>query len=164
MEAVPSPRTTAYLSMPNRLNVRIRGLNLTVAGNGGKTCTRLRFIRTMIGASSGGGLFFALFPRLGEHHRETHYCSLWNAEYDCPCSKFALVFAVFSNGRLPTLHLRHLSTVSCRSPSQERILHSKLHIPAIIAGHSAALARLFSPILLGLAPHRRRIRVSPSPG
>src|SRR5215471_1556039 len=99
----------------------------------------------MIGVSSGGGLL----PRLGEHRRETHYCSSWNAGCDCPRSKFALVFAVFGNGRLPTLRLRHLSTMSCRSPSQERILHSKLHIPAIIAGHSAALARLLSPILLG---------------
>src|SRR5215471_14002375 len=86
-----------------------------------------------------GGLSFALLPRLGENRREAHYCSLWNAGYDCPRSKFALVFAVFGNGRLPALHLRHLSTVSCRSPSQERILHSKLHIPAIIASHSAAL-------------------------
>src|SRR5262249_22468162 len=67
---------------------------------GGKTCRELRFIRAMIGASSGGGLSFALLPRLGEHRRETHYCSLWNAGYDCPRSKFALVFAVFGNGRL----------------------------------------------------------------
>jgi hypothetical protein len=111
----------------------------------------------MIEASSGGGLSFALLPRLGEYRCDTHYCSLWNAGYDCPRSKFALVFAVFGNGRLPSLHLRHLSTVSCRSPSQERILHSKLHIPAIIAGHSAALARLLSPIFLGFRSGNRAI-------
>ena len=102
-----------------------------------------------------GRISFAFLPRLGEHRRETHYCSLWNAGYDCPRSKFALVFAVFGNGRLPTLRLRHLSTMSCRSSSQERILHSKLHIPAIIAGHSAALARLLSPILLGFRSGNR---------
>ena len=60
-----------------------------------------------------------------------------------PGSKCALVSAIFV-GRLATLHLRHFSTVSGGSPGRERFLHSKLHIPARLAIHSSALARLFS--------------------
>src|SRR5215472_14741279 len=78
-------------------------------------------------------------------NHETYSRYPWRTGCECRArSKFALVVAVFGNARLPTLHRRHLSTVACRSPSQERILHSKLHIPAIIAGHSAALTRLLS--------------------
>jgi hypothetical protein len=43
-------------------------------------------------------------------------------------------------GGLATLHLRDLSAVSGRSPGK-RVLHSKLHIPAFLAAHSAALAK-----------------------
>jgi hypothetical protein len=58
--------------------------------------------------------------------------------------------SVDSVGWLATLHLRHFSAVSSRS-YREWILHSKLHLPALLAIHSAALARLFFPILLRLA-------------
>jgi hypothetical protein len=43
--------------------------------------------------------------------------------------------------------------VSGRSGGEERVLHSKLDIPARLASHSAALARLFYPIFFGLAFH-----------
>ena len=59
-------------------------------------------------------------------------------------------------GWLATLHLPHFSAVSSRSYG-EWILHSKLNLPALLAIHSAALARkVISPILLRLALHRWR--------
>src|SRR5262249_3137752 len=77
-------------------------------------------------------------------HREI--CSHYLRSTVCvwrPGSKCALVSAIFV-GRLATLHLRHFSTVSGGSAGRERFLHSKLHIPARLAIHSSALARLFS--------------------
>ena len=52
-----------------------------------------------------------------------------------------MVSAIFEDGRLATLHLCHLRTVPGRSPGPERVLHSKLDIPAPFAIHSAALGR-----------------------
>src|SRR6516225_3813174 len=49
--------------------------------------------------------------------------------------------------------------MSGRSGGEERVLHSKLDIPARLASHSAALARLFYPILFGLALHGGRFRI-----
>jgi hypothetical protein len=72
--------------------------------------------------------------------RETHPRYLWNIECECRAgSKCAVVFAA-PGGGLATLHLRHLSAVPGRSYG-EWILHSKLHLPALLAIHSAALAR-----------------------
>src|SRR5262249_34831557 len=88
-------------------------------------------------------------------HREI--CSHYLRSTVCVCrpgSKCALVSAIFV-GRLATLHLRHFSIVSGGSPGRERILHSKLHIPARLAIHSSALARLFSQSsLYGGATHQ----------
>jgi hypothetical protein len=81
-------------------------------------------------------------------HREicSHY--LRTTECECrPGSKCALVSAIFV-GRLATLHLHHFSTVFGGSAGREWVLHSKLHVPAFLATHSAAVVPSFSPILL----------------
>jgi hypothetical protein len=81
--------------------------------------------------------------------RETHSRFHWNTERECRTgAKCALVSGVCVRW-LATLHLRHFSAVSGRSYG-EWILHSKLHIPAPFANHSAALESFF-PILFCLA-------------
>jgi hypothetical protein len=85
-------------------------------------------------------------------HREicSHY--LRSTECECrPGSKCALVSAIFV-GRLAILHLHHFSAVFGGSAGREWVLHSKLHVPAFLATHSAAVVRSFSPILLFSLP------------
>jgi hypothetical protein len=72
--------------------------------------------------------------------RETHSRYLWNTECECRAGSKCAVVSEARGGGLATLHLRHLSAVPGRSYG-EWILHSKLHLPALLAIHSAALAR-----------------------
>jgi hypothetical protein len=105
----------------------------------------------------------------GKTRRETHSGFLWN--FGCErraCSKCTVVSAVFGFGRLATLRLCDLSTVSGGSPGQERVLHSKLHISALLATRSVALAKgnaspnFQPPNLLGLARDCRGFTLVPT--
>jgi hypothetical protein len=100
--------------------------------------------------SSAGSL--AILHKILLGHREI--CSHYRRSIECECrpgSKCNLVSAIFV-GRLATLHLRHFSTVFGGPAGREWVLHSKLHVPAFLATHSAAVVRSFSPILL-FSPH-----------
>ena len=91
------------------------------AGNGGRACG-FRLIKVLSG------------------RRETHSRYLWNIECECRAGSKCAVVSAAPGGGLATLHLRDLSAVPGRSYG-EWILHSKLHLPALLAIHSAALVR-----------------------
>jgi hypothetical protein len=69
--------------------------------------------------------------------RETHSRYLWNTECGCRAGSKCAVVSAAPGGGLATLHLRNLSAVPGRSYG-EWILHSKLHLPGLLAIHSAA--------------------------
>ena len=91
--------------------------------------------------------------------RETHSRYLWNIECECRASSKCAVVSAAPGGGLATLHLRHLSAVSGRSYG-EWILHSKLHLPALLAIHSAALARRANDVVDRLKQHGDPWRLS----